>query len=91
MSLGKKILVKPLAGQMEQISNGLAIATLKLGMVMTRLDHAKVAQFLDRPAVTPIKFPNVARMAANWIESGQWEDVEGLAKMAWQRTALPAV
>jgi uncharacterized protein (TIGR00661 family) len=32
MYLGKKILVKPLAGQMEQISNALAITSLKLGM-----------------------------------------------------------
>jgi uncharacterized protein (TIGR00661 family) len=89
MSLGKKILVKPLAGQMEQLSNALAIATLKLGMVMIRLNNARVAQFLDQPAVTPIKFPNVALMVADWIESGQWEDVEGLAKKAWQQTAVP--
>jgi uncharacterized protein (TIGR00661 family) len=87
--LGKKMLVKPLMGQMEQISNALAITTLKLGMVMTRLNHVCVAQFLDRPAAKPIKFPNVARMVANWIEGGQWEDVEGLATKAWQQTALP--
>lgn len=87
--LGKRILVKPLAGQMEQISNALAITTLNLGMAMTQLNVVKVAQFLERPAGTPIKFPNVARMVANWIESGQWEDVEGLANMTWQQTALP--
>jgi uncharacterized protein (TIGR00661 family) len=87
--LGKKILVKPLAGQMEQISNALAITTLKLGMVMSQLSQFCVAQFLDRPAGKPIKFPNVARMVANWIEGGQWEDVEGLAQRAWQQTALP--
>jgi hypothetical protein len=28
-------------------------------------------------------------MVADWIESGQWEDVEGLAKKAWQQTAVP--
>ena len=85
MSLGKKILVKPLTGQMEQISNALAITSLKLGMVMTRLNNFKVAQFLDHPSGAPIRFPNVARMVANWVEGGEWEDVEGLSLMAWSR------
>jgi uncharacterized protein (TIGR00661 family) len=87
--LGKRILVKPMAGQMEQISNAQAITSLDLGMAMTKLNVVSVAQFLERPAGIPIKFPNVARMVANWIESGQWEDVEGLAKTAWRQTALP--
>jgi uncharacterized protein (TIGR00661 family) len=89
MFLGKKILVKPLAGQMEQLSNALVIDSLELGMVMKRLNIAKVARFLAGPAGPPVKFPNVALMVADWIESGQWEDMEGLAKKAWQQTALP--
>jgi uncharacterized protein (TIGR00661 family) len=91
MYLGKKILVKPLAGQMEQISNALAITSLQLGMAMNRLNNVKVAQFLDRPAGAPIKFPNVARLIAKWIEAGHWEDVAGLAKLAWEQTVLPDV
>jgi uncharacterized protein (TIGR00661 family) len=83
--LGKRILVKPLDGQMEQLSNAKAITSLKLGMAMARLNNVRVAQFLERPAGTPIKFPNVARMGAEWVEGGQWEDVEGLARVAWQR------
>ena len=87
--LGKKILVKPLDGQMEQLSNALAITYLHLGMAMARLNNVRVAQFLIQPSVAPIKFPNVARMVAEWIEVGQWEDVEGLARLAWQQTVLP--
>jgi uncharacterized protein (TIGR00661 family) len=87
--LGKKILVKPLSGQMEQLSNALAVTLLKLGMTMTRLNHCSVAQFLELPSRAPIKFPNVARMIAEWIERSHWEDVEGLARMAWQQTVTP--
>jgi len=90
MSLGKKIIVKPLAGQMEQLSNALAISSLKLGMSMARLNSLQVAQFLNQPAAAPIKIPNVARLVAEWVENGQWEDVEGLAQKAWQETVLPA-
>jgi uncharacterized protein (TIGR00661 family) len=90
MSLGKKILVKPLAGQMEQLSNALVISSLKMGMAMARLNMASVAKFLDRPTRVPAKIPNVARLVAEWVESGYWEDVEGLAHKVWQQTVLPA-
>jgi hypothetical protein len=56
---------------------------------MIRLNNFSVAQFLEQPAGVPIKFPNVARMIAEWIGGGHWEDVKGLSRMAWQQTALP--
>jgi hypothetical protein len=71
---------------MEQLSNALAITSLKLGMAMARLNPNRVAQFLNRPAGVPIRFPHVARMVANWVEGGQWQDVAVLAQKAWQRT-----
>ena len=74
---------------MEQRSNALAMTSLKLGMAMTRLNNAKVAQFLDHSTGAFIKFPNVARMVAEWVEAGRWEDVTGLAQKAWQEAALP--
>jgi hypothetical protein len=42
MYLGKKILVKPLAGQMEQVSNALTITFLELGLAMNRLNRFMV-------------------------------------------------
>ncbi|MGD8291031.1 MAG: glycosyltransferase family protein [Desulfobacterales bacterium] len=88
LNLGKKILVKPLTGQMEQNSNALAISALKLGTVMKGLDRRSVLKFLDEPANLPLEYPNVARMIVRWIESGDWQDVEGLAKEAWSWTDL---
>ncbi|CAB1083995.1 Glycosyltransferase [Olavius algarvensis Delta 1 endosymbiont] len=87
LSLGKKILVKPLSGQMEQLSNALALTSLNLGMTMEKLDGDGVAQFLDRPSASRLKIPDVARLVAEWIEGGQWEDVEGLARKAWQQAS----
>ena len=74
---------------MEQLSNAMVISLLKLGMAMKRLDRTRVAQFLDLPAGSAIKYPDVARIIAIWLDSGRWEDVEGLAHEAWQQTALP--
>jgi uncharacterized protein (TIGR00661 family) len=81
--LGKKVLVKPLAGQMEQASNAFVISELKLGMVMKKLDPGDVEQFIAAPSVAPMRYPDVALMVAEWIESGNWEDVDGLARSAW--------
>jgi uncharacterized protein (TIGR00661 family) len=82
--LGKKFLVKPLAGQMEQASNAHVITELKLGTVMKKLDPVAVDHFLETPSVRPMRYPDVARLVAEWIESGHWEDVEGLARTAWK-------
>ncbi len=86
LHLCKKILVKPLARQMEQMSNAKALAELKLGVVMQRLDADTVGGFLaDRP-VPAVRYPNVARMIADWVGAGRWQDVERLSGRAWAQT-----
>jgi uncharacterized protein (TIGR00661 family) len=88
LHLGKKILVKPLARQMEQLSNAKALAGLKLGAVMQRLEPDTVKGFLStRPAPT-VRYPNVARMIADWVGAGDWRDVEGLSRRAWAQTVF---
>jgi uncharacterized protein (TIGR00661 family) len=81
--LGKKLLAKPLAGQMEQASNAFVISMLNLGMIMKKLEPGAIEQFLAAPVIEAMRYPNVARMVAEWIESGSWEDVEGLSRSAW--------
>lgn len=86
LHLGKKVLVKPLARQMEQMSNAKALAALKLGTVMKRLDRETVDGFLARRPIASVRYPDVARMIADWIGAGDWADVSGLAGLAWERT-----
>ena len=40
--LGKSLLIKPLNGQMEQISNSMSIQELGLGTIMDNLDQKKI-------------------------------------------------
>jgi uncharacterized protein (TIGR00661 family) len=82
--LGKKLLAKPLVGQMEQASNAFVISELKLGMIMEKLNPDVVEKFLEAPAAKPVRYPDVARIVAEWIESGNWEDVEGIVRSAWK-------
>jgi len=53
LHLGKKILVKPLARQMEQISNAKALEELNLGTVMKRLDPDAVDGFWPSGRLQP--------------------------------------
>jgi uncharacterized protein (TIGR00661 family) len=86
LHLGKKILVKPLAGQMEQMSNAMALAKLNLGTVMKRLNRETVDGFLAKRPVAVVRYPDVARLIADWIGAGNWTDVSGLSRVAWERT-----
>jgi uncharacterized protein (TIGR00661 family) len=83
--LGKKFLIKPLSGQMEQASNAYAICLLELGLVMKKLNQDAIEQFLGAPSIAPQGYPDVARIIAEWIESGNWTDVQSLARSAWGR------
>lgn len=84
LQLGKRILVKPLAGQMEQLSNAKALSELGLGTVMMRLERAAVESLLEQPPIRPMGYPDVARLIADWIRAGDWNDPVGLALAAWQ-------
>jgi uncharacterized protein (TIGR00661 family) len=86
LHLGKRLLVKPLHGQMEQSSNALAIDILKVGMTMKTLDRNAVSQFLKSTPTKPMGYPDIAAMIADWIGRGRWWDMDGLVKDAWAGT-----
>ncbi len=85
--LGKKVLVKPLARQMEQVSNAMAVRILELGTVMEELDRDTVLRFLTGPRIPPIEYPDVANMIAKSVDTGEW-DLEKLSKAAWAKIRL---
>lgn len=87
LAIGKKILVKPLGGQMEQYSNALVLKHLKLGMVMETMNQKTVGDFLESDHVIKVTYPDVALIITHWLERGQWHDVNSLADECWSRTA----
>ena len=89
LSLGKKLLVKPLAGQLEQLSNALALEQAGLGRSMRTLNPAAVGAWLAAPGIAPVVYPDVARGVAYWISGGDWQDVAGLARALWAQSSFP--
>jgi uncharacterized protein (TIGR00661 family) len=83
IQLGKKLLVKPLRGQFEQLSNALAIRQLGYGSVMQALSSTHVRDWLQRPGIFAHPFPNVATPLAQWLAGGDWGNVPALAQRIW--------
>ncbi len=73
IQLGKKLLVKPLQGQLEQLSNAKALKELGLALNMNTLDLNVTRKWLDAFESKKVVYPNVAKAIAQWIHSKGWE------------------
>jgi uncharacterized protein (TIGR00661 family) len=85
LSLGKKLLVKPLRGQFEQQANANALLELGIGGVMERLDAGRVNAWLREPSQSPYPMPRYVDDLVRWIESKDWQDVKGLSRTIWAK------
>lgn len=83
LQLGKKILVKPLHAQMEQISNAVALERLGYGQTMQDMDRQIIEQWLHDPRAVRITYPNVARMIVDWIKDGMPEIDAEFTERIW--------
>ena len=93
MMLGKKLLVKPLAGQFEQHSNAQALVSLGLASQMQQLDLNSILRWLDAEPARPIFFPCVATALVDWLMSGHWlqqGSLADLSKKLWSQVAYPS-
>lgn len=81
--LGKKLLVKPLAKQMEQLSNAAAIEELKLAGTMNKLDADTIQDWLRNGRPIRIQYTNVAKAITQWLTSGRKESPAELARRLW--------
>lgn len=86
---GKKLLVKPLSGQMEQLSNAAAIEELEIGEVMSEFDQAQLQAWLDDESPSPCPYPDVADAIVQWIQSDFSFDEQELARRLWDRCQAP--
>ncbi|XSG85212.1 MAG: MJ1255/VC2487 family glycosyltransferase [Methylohalobius sp. ZOD2] len=86
LQAGKKILVKPLAGQWEQRSNAKALAELGWGESMTTLDADRMAAWLAKPVAIKVGYPDVAGEIAAWLKKGDWAVRPEWTQSIWDQT-----
>lgn len=89
LALGKKLLVKPLLGQYEQLCNALALQAMNRGTVIESLDQAVLKKWLSLASHQPIPYPNVALALAKWIKDDRQLRLEELAESLWGGLELP--
>jgi len=94
IQLGKKLLIKPLHGQVEQLSNAAALEKLGLGMSMDYLDKSAVRNWLKAPEGKRVVYPNVAARIVEWIREGDWLNEHARNQMIqelWEQTVADGV
>lgn len=87
LHLGKKVLVKPVHGQPEQISNAMALSTLKYGMVMDEISKLTIDEFLASDTSVKLTFPNVAAEIVNHILEGKFNS-KRISKSCWSQVLV---
>lgn len=90
LSQGRKIMVKPLKGQMEQASNALALAELGFGLTTSKIDVASIRQFLNNSQTTKVNYPDVPKLLAQWLKQYPVQSLESLVAQSWQNVDVPA-
>lgn len=89
LTLGKRLLLKPLQGQFEQASNAMTLELLGLALVMQQLDPGQVRHWLNSEKIGAVHYPDVASAVAGWLASGRVESVVDLASRLWRQVIFP--
>ncbi len=83
LQLGKKILAKPIHGQMEQLANAAALAQLGYGHVMNDLDATVIEHWLNNHHAVHVTYPNSAKMLVEWIQNGMPDMTTDFIEAVW--------
>ncbi len=89
LTLGKKLLLKPLHGQFEQGTNAMTLEMLGLGEVMQSLDPGAVRSWLNSEPLGCVHYPDVADAIAGWLAAGAEEPISLLIERMWRRVSFP--
>lgn len=84
LQLGKKILVKPLQSQMEQISNAAALKELGYGHTMKAINIPAIENWLHDNHAIHITYPNVAKILVQWLQDGMPKMDAGFIENVWE-------
>jgi uncharacterized protein (TIGR00661 family) len=83
LQLGKKLLIQPVGGQMEQQSNALALQQLGYAQVAQSLDTTDIQTWLANPQPEAKHFPDVAAALAAWIKQPDRIPLACLTNTLW--------
>ncbi|WP_409524238.1 MJ1255/VC2487 family glycosyltransferase [Nitrincola sp. MINF-07-Sa-05] len=83
MQSGKKLLVKPLKGQVEQYSNAVILEQMQRASILQDFDKTLMRTWLSRAGADEMRLPDVAGRVARWLKEGAVESPQELANQLW--------
>ncbi|MET1255076.1 MJ1255/VC2487 family glycosyltransferase [Aliikangiella maris] len=86
LQIGQKLLLIPLARQMEQLSNALALKQMQRATLINQFSNQELEKWLQQPIHQPVNYPNVALEVAKWLVNSEKESLKNLSKRLWQET-----
>lgn len=89
LSMSKRILVKPLRGQMEQQSNAAALRLLDLGSVMAKVSVEAIESFLNHSEPRWVNYPKVATALVDWLQRYPHGAIDSLVEDLWSGVHFP--
>ncbi|MES2824300.1 MAG: MJ1255/VC2487 family glycosyltransferase [Pseudomonadota bacterium] len=91
IQLGKKLLVQPVAGQMEQQSNALALSQLGYGSSTNILSEETIRRWLPLTKPSPVIYPNVAKALVEWLIRTKGEKFAEFQQTMWNKIPQQAI
>ena len=82
---GKKLLIKPLSGQIEQAYNTYCLLKMDKAEQFSQFTWQKLSGWLDMPAHSPHSLPDPAPAIARWLKQGCDIPVADLATAIWRQ------
>ena len=86
LQMGKRIMVKPLKKQVEQLSNALALESLSYAKAINVLSTEAINDWLNTGKVVKCSYPNVAQAVTHWLKNGAVEPISTLCADLWHQS-----
>ena len=87
LHMGIPALVKPVKGQMEQLSNAFALQQLGWGHAVNELTETNIGEWLNTDHGTAaIQYPDVAATLTDWVLEGDWHEKLVMCDLLWECT-----
>lgn len=87
-TLGIRVLTKPLAKQLEQLSNALALEQLGYATVIHEISRQGIADWLQRDDFVRVNYPPVHEHIAAWLVAKEHASMEVLSQRLWDKVTV---
>jgi uncharacterized protein (TIGR00661 family) len=89
LQYGKRLLLKPLEGQFEQLSNAQTLTRLGLCQSMPSLSPDIIEKWVTSAPNESIVFPADPNILIDWLLKKDWDSAEELCATLWQTVQYP--